>query len=62
MERIITCQNSACRKSYKVSGPGKRSDYIDVPDIPADAVCPYCERANRITWPKGVKFITGQNV
>jgi hypothetical protein len=62
MERIITCQNAACHKSFKVSGAGKRSDYTDVPDVAIDAVCPYCKTPNRLTWPKDVKFITGPNV
>ncbi len=62
MERIITCQNAACHKSFKVSSPGKRSDFTDIPDVKADAICPHCKTANLITWPKGVKFITAPNV
>jgi len=62
MERIVNCKNAACHKSFKVSSPGKRSEYTDLPDVPSEAVCPHCETANRITWPEGVKFITGQNV
>jgi hypothetical protein len=62
MELIITCQNAACHKSFKVASPGKRSDYAGVPDVEMDAVCPYCETGHRITWPKDVKFITAQNV
>jgi len=42
--------------------PGKRSDYAGVADVESDAICPHCETTHRITWPKGVKFITAPDV
>jgi len=62
MERLMTCQNIACRKCFKVSSPGKIADYVDLPDVQAIAFCPYCGSPNRVTWPKGVTFITSQNL
>jgi hypothetical protein len=40
MERIIPCQNSACRKSFKVSTPGRIADYVDVLDVQTIAFLP----------------------
>jgi len=58
MERIFTCQNATCRKSFKAASPGRQSDYAELPEVDAEAICTYCGTLNRITWPKGVTFIT----
>ena len=62
MERRTTCQNIGYRKSFKVSSPGKIADYVDLSTVQAMAFCPYCGASNRVTWPKGVAFITNQNL
>jgi len=61
MERVITCKTATCHKSFKVVSPGKRSDYTDVPDVDANAICPFCRSSHRIRWPEGVRFITVPN-
>jgi len=43
MERLTTCQNIACHKSFKVSSPGKIADYADLSNVHAMAFVPIVE-------------------
>lgn len=62
MELIINCQNAGCHKSFLVLGLGKRSDYAGVREVRTRALCPHCQTAHSIIWPKGVKIFTAPNV
>jgi len=53
MEKIITCVT--CMKPFRVMRPVPWP--AEALNVEVDVECPYCRRQNRITWPKGARFI-----